>query len=297
MKGIYRLVLLLTLLFGGGAFLLAFLMQGNTVAIFDPRGLIALQERNLIITAVLLMLIVVIPVFALTFIIAWRYRASNTDATYTPDHDHDLRAELVWWTIPCIIILILATITWKSTHELDPFRPLASHTKPITIQVVALDWKWLFIYPEQNIATVNFVQFPANTPVDFQITADAPMNSFWIPQLGGQIYAMAGMVTQLHLIADEVGSYSGASANFSGPGFSGMRFTAQSISQDDFDAWVQSVKQVPSTLSLDEYNTLSAPSEDTPIKYYSSTDKSLYNAIVMKFMAPPRNVAMPGMTH
>ena len=270
----------------GIVLLLAHLLEGRSVAVFDPKGMIGLKERDLIITAALLMLIVVIPVYILIFTIAWKYRASNTKATYTPDWQNNKMLEIIWWAIPTVIIIFLAMITWSSSHELDPFRAIDATTKPITIQVVALDWKWLFIYPEQHIATVNIVEFPAHTPVNFEITADAPMNSFWIPQLGGQIYAMAGMKTQLHLIADEIGTYNGVSANFSGAGFSGMKFVAHASSQSDFDQWVADVKQSPVTLSADGYAQLAKPSEHDPSAYYSEVEDNLYDKIVMKFMKP-----------
>lgn len=270
------------------AAVLTALSSGIDFSVLNPKGLVALQEKNLIIMAVLLMLLVVIPVFILTFAIAWKYRAGNANAVYAPDQDHNLPEEFIWWAIPLAIVLALGIITWKTTHELDPFKSLDSTVKPLTIQVVALDWKWLFIYPEQGIATVNFVQFPESTPIDFEITADAPMNSFWIPSLGGQIYAMPGMSSQLHLIADGIGSYRGMSANFSGAGFSGMRFTAQSVSQDDFDQWVRSVRQLSNGLDRTEYDVLSRPSQDEPVAYYSWIDAGLYNTIVMKFKDPSR---------
>ena len=260
--------------------------QANDTAIFAPKGIIALQERNLIITTTLLMLIVVIPVLVLTFFFAWKYRATNKHAKYTPDWASNETLEAIWWAIPGVIILILAVITWKSTHELDPYKPLNSSVKPLTIQVVALDWKWLFIYPEQHIATVNLVEFPAGTPINFEITADAPMNSFWIPALGGQIYAMPGMRTQLHLMATEAGTFSGTSANFSGPGFSGMKFVAKSVSQSEFLEWAYAVKSASSTLTYDEYTTLSAPSKNQPVSLYAEVADGLYDKIIMKFMAP-----------
>lgn len=277
----------------GLAAVLYVLSQGVDIPLLDPKGLIALKEKNLIITAVLLMLIVVIPVYILTFLIAWKYRADNTSASYTPDHDHDFRIEIFWWAVPIIIICILGVITWKSTHDLDPFRPLDSTVQPLKVQVIALNWKWLFIYPEQGIATVNFLQFPENTPIAFEITGDSPMNSFWIPALGSQIYAMAGMSTKLHLIADGIGSYDGLSANFSGEGFSGMKFTAQSVSREDFDQWVSSVQQIPSALDVAEYTRLAAPSANVPPVYYGSADLGLYNTVVLKYMSP--NTSMPAM--
>ncbi|MBI5004302.1 ubiquinol oxidase subunit II [Candidatus Kaiserbacteria bacterium] len=271
------------------------LSQGVDVSVLNPKGWVALQEKNLIITAVLLMSIVVVPVYILTFLIAWKYRASNASAVYDPDHDHDLRVEIFWWAVPITIILILGTITWKTTHELDPFRHLDSNARPLTVYVVALNWKWLFIYPEQGIATVNFVEFPENRPIDFWITADTPMNSFWIPSLGSQIYAMAGMTTQLHLIADQVGTFNGLSANFSGEGFSGMKFVAQSVSQSDFDQWVHSVQELPTILDADEYVRLAAPSSNVPTMYFGSADMGLYNTVVLKYMTP--NVSIPAMDH
>src|SRR3989344_8743312 len=223
------LLALFILLLVGITILVAVLLGGGTIAVLNPKGIVATQERNLIIFALLLSLTVVIPVFILTFAIAWKFREGREEK-YEPDWDHNKWLEFVWWAVPAAIILVLAAVTWTSTHQLDPFKPLSSSTQPITIQVVALQWKWLFIYPEQNIATVNFVQFPARTPINFELTADAPMNSFWIPQLSGQIYAMAGHKTQLHLMADETGEFAGSAAEISGRGFAGMKFSAKATS-------------------------------------------------------------------
>ncbi|MBI3589090.1 MAG: ubiquinol oxidase subunit II [Candidatus Liptonbacteria bacterium] len=264
--------------------LFTLLIGDHTVAILNPKGSIGLQERNLILTAVLLMSIVVIPVFILTAIFASKYRASKSQPKYAPDLDHHPIAAPLMWAIPIAVISILAVINWRSTHALDPSKPLESEVKPLTIQVVALNWKWLFIYPEQNIATVNFIEFPERAPLNFELTADAPMNSFWIPELGGQMYAMAGMKTQLHLIANEVGEFAGSAAEINGAGFAGMRFVAKSTSQSDFESWVQGVQQSSSTLDLNAYNILAEPSENNPVAYYSSAEKNLYNEIIMKFM-------------
>lgn len=254
----------------------------------NPKGLIALKEYNLLVFTTLLGFIIVIPVFVLTIAIAWRYREGNTKAKYTPNVSGSRLAEAIWWGIPIILITVLSVVTWTSTHELDPHKPLVSDVKPVTVQVVALDWKWLFIYPEENIASVNLVQFPVNTPVNFQITADAPMNSFWIPQLGGQIYAMAGMTTQLHLNATEIGDYKGSSANISGEGFSGMRFTARASSQADYDSWVKSIKDSSASLDKTEYAKLAKPSIDNPIAHYASAADGLYDTILMKYMMPSK---------
>ena len=268
-------------------------LRSHSIAVLNPQGIIAHQERGLIVTITLLMLIVVIPVFGLTFAIAWKYRQGNTTARYTPEWDHNRWAETVWWLVPLILIAIISMMSWRSSHELDPSKPLTSNKPAITVQVVALQWKWLFIYPGQNIATVNYVEFPANTPISFQITADAPMNSFWIPQLGGQIYAMAGMTTQLHLMADGVGNYRGSSANLSGQGFADMKFTAKSSSTADFASWVQSVKHAQNDLTLAGYHNLAQPSQANLATDYSSIPAGLYDTILSKY----RPIVSEGMSH
>jgi len=199
------------------------LLGGCNMEILSPKGDIGIQEKTLLLTATGLMLIVVIPVLIMIVAFAWKYRASNTKADYQPKWAHSTAIEAVVWTVPCIIVAILAVITWRSTHALDPYKPLVSEHKPVTIEVVSLDWKWLFIYPEYDIATVNEIAFPVDVPVNFRITSASVMNSFFIPQLGSQIYSMAGMETKLHLNAREIGTYAGISANYSGGGFSGMR--------------------------------------------------------------------------
>lgn len=266
--------------------LMGLLSSCSKIAVLNPKGTIAADERDMILIAVALMLIIVIPVFIMTFAFAYKYRATNTKAKYTPDWAHSTILEIVWWAIPCVIIIILGTITWTSSHRLDPYRPLDSKIKPITIQVIALDWKWLFIYPEENIATVNFIQFPDHVPINFRITADAPMNAFFIPQLGGQIYAMAGMQTKLHLFATDLGDYPGFSASFSGPGFSEMRFVARVSSKDEYNNWLNTVRQSKDALSMDRYNILAKPSENNKVQYFGSVQKSLYDDVMMKFMMP-----------
>ncbi len=256
------------------------------IAVLNPKGVIGVKQRDLLLIATILMLIVVVPVLLLTFGIAWKYRAENQKAKYDPECDHNIWAECVWWGVPFLIIAVLGAITWKACHELDPFRPLATDKKPITIQVVALQWKWLFIYPEEKIATVNFVQFPVDTPVAFEITADAPMNSFWIPQLGGQIYAMSGMRSKLHLIADVVDEFRGSSANISGVGFSGMAFTAKSSSSEDFEEWVDSIRSSGAALNRESYRELAEPSEYNPIAFYQLEKEDLFDWIMMQYMKP-----------
>ncbi len=268
-------------------------LSGCDAVMLNPKGVISVQEHNLIFTALGLMMIVVIPTFILTFIFARKYRASNEHAKYDPTFTHNTLVEVVCWGVPIVICAILGTIIWSTTHKLDPYKPLVSDVKPVTIQVVSLDWKWLFIYPEQNIATVNFVEFPVNTPVNFRITADAPMNSLWIPQLSGQIYSMTGMQTKLHIMANEIGDYNGNAASYSGAGFSGMKFIARATSKRDFDAWVNNIHTLNNPLSGERYLNLSKPSEDEPVQYFSTVRDGLYEDIIMKFMMPGVDLTKP----
>lgn len=286
------------LIFAGTAILLvtlAFaLLPGHNMDIMNPQGVIADRQRELLIFTVLLSMVVIVPVFVLLFVISWKYRQGNKKpGKYTPDWDSNKKLEVIWWGIPCAIILILGVITWRTSHELDPYKPLTSATKPVTVQVVALQWKWLFIYPEQHVASVNFLQIPEKTPVNFKITADAPMNSFWIPSLGGQVYAMSGMSTQLHLMADRTGDYDGSSANISGEGFAKMRFTARASSPSDFDAWVANIKQHSKGLTAQGYDKLAAPDVVAKPATYTLQEPDLYDKIVAKYMAPSHDKNKP----
>ncbi|MCK7549572.1 ubiquinol oxidase subunit II [Marinobacter koreensis] len=272
-----------------GAVLLAalpLLLSGCSSALMDPKGQVGEEQRVLIITAFVLMLIVVIPVIVMTLLFAYRYRESNKDATYKPNWAHSTAIEVVVWFIPCVIIAVLAVLTWITSHSLDPFKPLEtdSDKPPVVIQAVSLDWKWVFIYPEQNIATVNEITFPANRPVEFQITSGTVMNAFWIPTLGSQIYAMAGMDSRLNLIADEQGTFEGRSSNYSGAGFSEMTFKAHAVSEDDYQNWITKVKASDKTLSYKgNYQELAEPSEENPVQYFSSVSPNLYNNILDGF--------------
>ena len=258
------------------------LLSGCDSALLDPKGQIGLEQRSLILTAFGLMMIVVIPAVLMAVGFAWKYRASNKDAKYSPN-----KVEAVVWTVPILIILFLAVLTWKTTHALEPSKPLVHDEKPITIEVVSMDWKWFFIYPEQGIATVNEIAFPANVPVHFKVTSNSVMNSFFIPRLGSQIYAMAGMQTQLHLIADEAGTYDGISASYSGPGFSGMKFKA--IATPDratFDQWVAKAKQSPNSMdSMAAFEKVAVPSEYNKVEYFSNVKPDLFKDVVNKFMS------------
>ena len=264
----------------------ALYIRSHDLPVLNPAGKLASSERNLIIEATALMLVVVIPVYFFTFTIAWRYREDNKKALYEPDWDRNRALEMLWWAIPGVIITILAVITIKSSHDLDPFKPLASNNQPLKVQVIALQWRWLFIYPDQNIATVNAAEIPANRPVNFYITSDAPMNSFWIPQLAGQIYAMSGMSSQLHVIANKTGDYQGVSANLSGEGFADMNFLVRSTNDKSFGQWIKSVKKINTNLSVASYNQLAKPNLDNSIAFYGNVSPGIYDSVLHKYIRP-----------
>ncbi|HVC31302.1 MAG TPA: ubiquinol oxidase subunit II [Steroidobacteraceae bacterium] len=270
------------------------LLTGCHYAVLDPRGPVGQQERTIILTATALMLLVVVPVIAMILVFAWRYRASNEKAQYAPNWSHSTKIETVVWGIPIIIILILGAICWRTSHELDPFKPLASTVKPVRIDAVAMDWKWLFIYPKQGVASVNEVAMPVGVPVVFHITSATVMNSFFIPRLGSQIYAMANMQTAVNLLASKAGTYRGISANFSGDGFSGMTFQARALSRSDFAKWLEKAKASPQTLGGAEYTALDKPSEHVPVEYYSRVLPDLFPQIVDGKFAAGRLVAKAG---
>jgi cytochrome o ubiquinol oxidase subunit 2 len=259
------------------------------IPVLQPKGPVAAGELSVIYLTLALSAIVVVPVFVMLFVFAWRYRASNptTRRHHEPDWDHyNTVAEIVWWLVPAMIVAALSVVAWQSAHALDPYVPLQGSGTPITVEVVALDWKWLFIYPESGVASVNMLEIPQGSPIHFELTADAPMNSFWIPALGGQIMAMPGMTTQLNLMATSLGDFNGFSANISGEGFAGMAFTARSVSQDDFNAWIKSIQASSTPLTMPAYDVLARPSTYDAPSYYSPVDPELYTDIVMKFMMP-----------
>lgn len=280
-----RIVILVLLILGVLSAAVLYLSTLD-VAVLNPKGEIAEKQRNLILFSVLLISVVVIPVFTLLGFISWRYREGNKRAVYRPNWDGNKILETIWWGIPCVIILILAVVTWRTSHELDPYKSLVSNTKPINVQVVALQWKWLFIYPDHKIASVNMLEFPEDTPVNFSITADAPMNAFWIPSLGSQVYAMSGMSSKLHLNATEKGDYKGSSSNVSGEGFADMTFTAKVRSTEEFNAWVNGIKKSSTGLDMAAYHELAKPGTNKEPVFYSLKEARLYDSIVMKYMAP-----------
>lgn len=269
----------------GLGLIIALLLAGNDVALFNPKGLIAQEQLNLTLFSVALMLTIAIPTLIILYSFAWEYRESNEKATYDPLARHSKFFVFTMWALPTVFMLVLAFVMWPATHKLEPKKPIAANVKPLTVKVVAMRWKWLFIYPEQNIATVNYVQVPVGTPVQFDLTADeAPMSSFWIPHLGGQLYAMTGHVNRLNLIADEPGEYPGSSAEINGAGFAGMKFTARASSKESFDSWVQDMQRSPGVLDTTEYEKLLSPSENNPAAFYAHVEADLYAKMLMKYM-------------
>lgn len=271
------------------------LLGACNAVVLDPSGDVAAQQRDLVLISTGLMLLIIVPVMALTALFAWRYRAANKAARYEPDWDHSTQLELVIWAAPLLIIICLGAVTWVSTHLLDPYRPigrvsagkaLPAQAQPLEVQVVALDWKWLFFYPEYGIATVNELAAPVDRPIRFRITSSSVMNSFYIPALAGQIYAMPGMETKLHAVINKPGDYVGFSANYSGAGFSGMRFRFHGLSDADFGKWVQNARAKGGSLDRAAYLKLERPSENVPVQRFASVEPGLYDAALNMCVEP-----------
>ncbi|PTD24770.1 ubiquinol oxidase subunit II [Sphingomonas fennica] len=271
------------------------LLSGCDMVVMNPTGDIALQQRNLILTAVGLMLLIIVPVMVLTVLFAWRYRRGNPDKVYDPTFDHSTTLELIIWSGPLLIIIALSLVTWTSTHLLDPFRPLEriapgrpvpANTKPLEVQVVALDWKWLFIYPEQGVASVNELAVPVDVPVHFSITSTSQFNTFYAPTLAGMIYAMPGMKSELNAVLNKPGDSWGYSGNYTGRGYSDMRFQLRGMSQADFTSWVAGVRKGGGTLNAADYLKLEVPSEKVPVIRYAAVQSQLFDRVLNQCVAP-----------
>ncbi|WP_353204307.1 ubiquinol oxidase subunit II [Sphingomonas sp.] len=271
------------------------LMSGCSAVVLAPAGDVAAQQGNLVMLATALLLLIIVPVMVLIALFAWRYRHSNSKATYTPEWHHSTALELVIWSAPLLIIICLGAVTWTSTHLLDPYRPIgridanraiSAEAKPLRVQVVALDWKWLFIYPDYGIATVNELAAPLDRPIAFELTASSVMNSFYVPNLAGQIYAMPGMTTKLNAIVNRPGNFTGFSSNFSGEGFSGMHFRFHAVPAQDFDSWVRRIRTGGSTLDRARYLKLAKPSADTPVMRFAGVAPGLFDAAANRCVAP-----------
>jgi len=261
-----------------------FALAGCQGGVLDPKGQVGVDEKNLIIISTILMLLVVIPVIVMTLYFAWKYREGRDNEIYAPKWAHSTKIETIVWLVPVAIVLVLGVITWRSTQALDPYKPLVHEEKHLTVEVVSLNWKWLFIYPEQGVASVNELVIPTDVPVRFKITSESTMNSFFIPQLGSQIYSMAGMETKLHLIANEPGTYEGYSANYSGAGFTGMKFKTVATDKAGFQHWIDSVKQDEDSLDSATYAELAKPSENNPVEHFGAVSDTLFHDIMYKYM-------------
>ena len=268
---------------------LTFLLAGCNAVVMTPAGDVAMQQRDLILISTFLMLLIIVPVLTLVVVFARKYRAGNKDARYEPDWDHSTHLELVIWAAPLAIIICLGAVTWVGTHLLDPYRELGrigpgklvdANVEPLEVEVTALDWKWMFIYPQYNIATVNELVAPVDRPISFKLTSSSVMNSFYIPALAGQIYAMPGMQTRLHAVINQPGEYKGFSSQYSGHGFSGMHFAFRGVDNAEFDQWVSQVRQAPDVLDRNRYLQLEKPSERVPPMHFASVENGLYTAIV-----------------
>jgi cytochrome o ubiquinol oxidase subunit 2 len=255
-------------------------LGGCTEGVLDPKGPIAAAERQILFNSLGIMLAIVIPTMLATLGAAWWFRASNTRARYRPDFEYSGRLELLVWSIPIMTVLLVGGVAWVGSHDLDPPKPIASAVKPVRVQVVSLDWKWLFIYPEQGIATANQLTIPVGTPVSFELTSSSVMNSFWVPQLGGQIYTMAGMTTRLHLQADHPGTYRGVSANYSGEGFADMRFDVDAVPPEKFAQWVDAARNAGPVLDAQAYVDLAKPSKAVAPFTYRSVAPDLFTRIL-----------------
>jgi len=254
-----------------------------TSPVMEPSGPITLTERDLLFKGVAIMMIVIVPVWVMAALFLWRYRGTNRGARYTPNLAYYWPVEILVWGVPAAIIVWLGIHLWHNTYKLDPYSAIDPSVKPLKVEAIAEDWKWLFIYPEQNIAAVNELVLPVNTPVSIEITSDTVMNSLLIPALAGQIYAMAGMRSELHLLADKPGHFWGRNAQFSGTGFANQQFRVIAGSKEDFDAWVDKAKQSSDTLDAATYEKLAKPSQKVPVTYYSSVEPNLFDKIIDKY--------------
>ena len=270
-------------------------LSGCDMVVMNPQGDVALQQRNLVIIATVLMLLIVVPVITAVAVFAWRYRAGNDSARYDPDWDHSTQLELLIWAAPLLIVICLGAVTWTGTHLLDPYRPIGriargrpvpAQAKPLEVQVVALDWKWLFIYPEYGFATVNELAAPVDRPIAFRLTSSSVMNAFYVPTLAGMIYAMPSMETKLHAVINRPGDYAGFSANYSGAGFSNMRFRFHGLGDAAFAAWVARNRAGALDLTRARYLALAQPSEKAPVIRFARVAPGLFDAVVNQCVRP-----------
>lgn len=266
-------------------------LASENALVVHPQGIIAKSQLELILINFVLMLLIIIPTYILLFWVVWKFCIQNDHTKYDPEHNFGVKGEILMWGLPTIIVIIMGFITWERTYALNPYKPIVSDAPPLTVQVVAIDWKWLFIYPDQGIATLNFMQIPEKRPIHLNLTADnSPMNSFWIPELSGQIYSMTGMTTQLFLMADQTGDFRGRAVEINGEGYADMTFSVRASSQEEFDAWVKEVKKSPLRLTQEAYEELVKPTINSSKVLFSDVKKDLFQEIIHKYMYPPQSV-------
>lgn len=271
----------------------ALVLASDHAVVFHPKGIIARDILELILFNTFLMLLIILPTYILLFAVVWKFCIKKEIIHNNPNDSAGAGPFAVWmmWTLPSIIVVVMAIVTWKATHQLNPYKPIHSENEPLTVQVIALNWKWLFIYPELGIAALNTLHIPERTPIHLKLTADAaPMNSFWIPQLSGQIYSMTGMTTQLNIMADKTGEYVGRGAEINGEGYSGMTFLTKSTNQKKFEEWVEQVKQSQQHLDDDTYRQLVQPAINQSIILFSNVKKNLFDEVIQQYMYPKESV-------
>jgi cytochrome o ubiquinol oxidase subunit 2 len=273
-----RYVLLAAVLIGAAT------LGGCTDGVLDPKGPIAIAERQILFNSLGIMLAIVIPTIIATLGVAFWFRASNTRARYRPDFIYSGRLEMLVWSIPAMTVFLVGGVAWVGSHDVSPRKAIVSTAKPVKVQVISLDWKWLFIYPDEGIASVNYLAIPVGTPVSFELTSSGVMNSFFVPQLGSQIYTMAGMTTRLHLQADHEGSYRGMSAQFSGDGFSDMRFNVEALPADKYSEWIDAARSVGPALNIATYADLAKPSAAVTPFTYRAVVPGLFNSVMVSDM-------------
>lgn len=268
-----------------------FVLASEKALVLNPKGVIAQNELTLIITNIILMLIIIVPTYLLLFAVVYKYCVKKEGTKYDPNHTFGPFGELLMWGLPSVVVVMMAIVTWNATHKLNPYKPLESDVEPLTVQVVAMDWKWLFIYPDLGIATLNYLHIPERTPIHLRLTADgSPMNSFWIPQLSGQIYSMTGMSTQLFLMAEKQGEYKGRAVEINGEGYADMTFRVVSSSPKDFKDWTLEIKKSTLHLNKERYDELVRPSVNKSVILFSEVEKDLYHKIIQKYMYPTEPV-------
>lgn len=268
----------------GLSIVLALLLWNSDIILMNPQGFVAAEQFELFLISSAMLLLIAVPTVFLFYYFAWKYRETNENAAYDPTGQHGTGFVFAIWAIPIVFMVVLGGLMWTATHRLEPQKAMASDVKPITIQVIAMRWKWLFVYPEHNIATVNFVQIPTGTPVRFELTADeVSMSSFWVPHLGGQLYAMTGHVNPLYLMAEKPGDYPGSSAELNGHGFAGMKFITRASSPEVYESWVRDVQANSTALTDDGYKELLKPSENNLVTFYNQADAGLHEKVVMKY--------------